>query len=73
MKANLIVEINEITVRDCSLIEDEGLISLLSLRPELSFSYEDENDSNILVIKGPTLISILQFLSFIELPVKIIV
>jgi len=75
MRSNLIVELNEITIRDYTLIEDEGLVSLVSSRPELSLEYEeDEEKSNrhVIVIKGKSLDALLTFLSFIELPVKII-
>lgn len=75
MKCNLIVEINEITIRDYTLIEDEGLISIVGSRPDLSFSYEDDEekpDKHILVIKGNSLQALFSFLSFAEIAVNVI-
>lgn len=76
MKCNLIVEINEITIRDFTLIEDEGIICLLASQyPNLSFEYEDDEEKPgkyILVIKGATLEALFKFLSFSEIPVKVI-
>lgn len=75
MRCNLIVETNEIAVRDYSIAEDEGLIVLVSRWPYLSFSYEDDEENrgkHIFIIKGRRLESVLDFLSFSEIPVKII-
>lgn len=75
MKSNLIMELNEITVRDYSLIEDEGLISLVAGHPGLSLSYEDDEEKpnrHVIVIKGPTLDSLFKFLHATDLPVCII-
>lgn len=74
MNCNLIVEINEITVRNYSLIEEEGLISHIGSRPGISFEYEkdEETAGRVLVIKGESLDALLEFLSFTELKVKII-
>lgn len=75
MKCNLFVEINEITIRHYSLIEDEGLISLVGCRSGLSFLYEDDEEEpgrQVLVIKGDSIAALFEFLSFTELAVKII-
>jgi len=75
MKANLIVEINEITIRHYSIIEEEGLLTHVKLHPELSFEYEEdeeEPDKHVLIVKGKSLDDLLTFLSSTELLVKII-
>lgn len=75
MRCNLILKTNEVTVRDYTLIEDEGLISLVSSRIGLSFKYEDDEDKvggHMIVIKGNTLDALFEFLSFTELVVRII-
>lgn len=75
MRCNLIVEALEITIRHYSLIEDEGLISLVGSRSGLSFLYEDDEEEpgrHVLVIKGNSFGALLEFLSFTELIVKII-
>lgn len=75
MRCNLIVEINELTVRDYTLVEDEGLSGLVPGSPGVSRSYEDDEESpgkNMMVIKGIDLNAILKFLSFAEIPVRII-
>lgn len=75
MKCNLIVELNELTVRDYTIVEDEGIIGLLGNRPEISFSYEDDEEidgKHVLVLKAAKLKDMLRFLSFSEIRVKII-
>jgi hypothetical protein len=76
MRCNLIVQINEVTIRDYTLIEDEGIGNLVAgLYPELKMSYEDDEETpgrHMIVITGPDLKSILKFLDFSEIPVKII-
>ena len=67
MKCNLIVEINELTVRDYTIVEEEGILSLLAAEwfADLSFSYEGEDEPEwVLVIKAQDLGSLLRFLSF---------
>lgn len=75
MKCNLIVSINEVTVRDYTLIEDEGLQALASSRAGVSLTYEEDEEKankHVIVIKAITFDLLLQFLSFIELPVNVI-
>lgn len=75
MLANLILQLNEVTIRDYSLIEDEGLQALVSSREGLSITYEDDEErpgQHIIVIKAPDLKRLFSFLDFIGLPVKII-
>ncbi len=74
MKANLIIELNQITVRGYSLIEEEGLIALLSAHKSLTFTYEDneEGKGQVFVIDAPSLHFIFNFLHASELPVTII-
>ena len=75
MKCNLIVDTNELTVRDYTIIEDEGIGNLLALYPHISMTYEDDEKSpggNMIVITAPDLKSIFKFLDFAEIQVKII-
>lgn len=75
MNCNLVVESKEITIRGYTLVEDEGLIALIGSRPELTFEYEGDQESpgrHMLVVKGDRLESLLNFLSFSEILVKII-
>jgi hypothetical protein len=75
MKCNLIIELNELTVRDYSIIEEEGILASMNNYAQLSFSYEEDEESAskyVLIIKGPVLTPLLSFISFIELPVIII-
>lgn len=75
MRCNLIIEINEITVRDYTIVEEEGLIDLTGNRPDISFEYEDDEEKpgkHILVIKGKTLKALFSYADFAEIPVKII-
>lgn len=75
MKCNLIVQTKEVTIRDYSIVEDEGIGNLAAGHPELNMSYEDDEKTpgkNVIVITAPDLNSILKFLDFAELPVKII-
>lgn len=75
MKCNLIIETNEITIRDYSLIEDEGLISIIGSRPALSFSYEDDEEQpgkHVLIVKAAAIKSLFEFVAFIEVAVNII-
>ena len=80
MKCKLIVQINEVIIRDYSLIEDEGLNSLVSGskgmgNPGLTLTYEDEEETPgryVIVIKALNLTSLLEFLDFAEIQVKIL-
>jgi hypothetical protein len=74
MKANLLIQINEITVRDYTLIEDEGIGASLSNYPNLSSVYEDDGErpgKHMIVIRGKTLEDLFKYLDFVELPVWI--
>ena len=72
MKANLITEIKEVTFRALSIIEEEGIMSLLNAHPDITFKYEEEPDGRVLVLQSPYLIPLFKFLSFSEIPVTII-
>lgn len=72
MKANLIIEINEITLRDYSLIEEEGILSVLHAYPDIRFVYEEDDDDRVFVLKASVLAPLLKFLSFTAIPVTII-
>lgn len=77
MKANLIVSILEVTIREYSLIEDEGLGNLMGSdsTPNVSLAYEDDEEKpskHVIVITGKTLEDLFRFLDFTEIPVKII-
>lgn len=72
MKANLITEIKEITFRELSIVEEEGIMGLLHAHPDITFQYEDEPDAQVLVLKAQYLIPLFKFLSFAEIEVKII-
>lgn len=79
MRANLIVSINEITIRDYTIIEDEGLGELAAAThlgwSGITLTYERDEESpkkNMILITGPDLPTLFKFLDFIELPVKII-
>lgn len=75
MKCNLIPQTNEITIRQYTLIEDEGITSLVSSRPMLSMKYEDDEENpgrHMIVIAGSSLQALMGFLSFVELPWKLI-
>lgn len=80
MTSKLIVQINEVLIRDYSLIEDEGLNALVAGADNLgitglALSYEDDEEENegksTIIIAAPDLPSILKFLHFIDLPVEI--
>jgi len=80
MKANLIVQTNEVTIRDYTLIEDEGFGNLVSGSEAISIAgikmeYEDDEDNpgkNMIVITAPDLPSIFKFLDFAGIPVHIL-
>lgn len=75
MKCNLIVGLNEVTIRDYTLIEDEGLQTLVSTRGNIRLTYEDDEERPnyyVITISAPDQSTLFSFLSFIELPVKII-
>jgi len=75
MRCNLIVELNEVTIRDYTLIEDSGIVAHIDFLPGISFQYEDDKEkpgTRIIVVKGESLKAILHWLSFVELQVKII-
>lgn len=80
MKCNLIVQTNELTVRDYTIVEDEGMGNLLAGaagmgNPGLVLSYEGDEENpgkNMIIIAAQDLPSILKFLDFAELPVRIL-
>jgi hypothetical protein len=77
MKANLIVSINELTIKDYSLLEDEGLGNLMGsdVTPNVSMAYEDDRESpgkHMIVIKGKSLEDLFKFLDFTDIVVKIV-
>jgi hypothetical protein len=75
MKANLKVATNEVVISDYTLIEDEGLLQLVSSRTVFTYAYEDNEErpgQHVFVIRGQRLMDLLEFLSFIELPVQVI-
>ena len=75
MRCNLIVELNEVTIRDYSLIEDSGILAHIDFMSGISFEYEDDEEQpgkHVIVIKGKSLEAILRWLAFVELQVKII-
>lgn len=76
MKCNLIIQTNEVTIRDYTLIEDSGIMSHVGvdILPGISSSYEEdeENSENqMIVIKGETLETLFKWLDFLALPVRI--
>lgn len=75
MKCNLIIQINEVTIRNYTIIEDEGIGNLVSLYPELKMSYEDDEEmagKYVIIISAPEAKPLLKFLDFAELPVRIL-
>lgn len=77
MRCNLIVDTNEVTIRDYTLIEDAGIGNHIGadFLPVVSFKYEDDEESlgkQMIVVKAQVLSELLKWLSFVELPVKII-
>ena len=80
MKCNLITQINEVTIRNYSLIEDEGLNALVAGsagmgNPGLTLFYEDDEENlgqHMIVITAPDMDGILKFLDFAEVPVRIL-
>lgn len=75
MKCNLIVQINEVTIKDYTLIEDEGIIHLVERYPALKMTYEDDEEvpgRYVIVLAAPDLESLFEFLDFAEIPVKIL-
>lgn len=77
MKANLIISICEVVIRDYSLIEDTGIISHVGtdITPNTTFEYEDDEENpgkHMIVIKGKSLEDVLKFLDFTEILVKIV-
>jgi hypothetical protein len=72
MKANLIVEINEITIREMSKIEEKGVLAFLEGRENLSSKWEHEDDVYTFVIGANELRPLLEFLNWSELPVTVI-
>jgi hypothetical protein len=76
MKANLKVATNEVVISDYTLIEDEGLLQLVSSRTVFTYAYQDNEErpgKHLFVIRGQRLMDLLEFLSFIELPVQVII
>jgi hypothetical protein len=77
MKANLIVKTCEVTIRDYSLLEDEGIGNIVNGNQEwgLSHTYEEDPESSTghaIVIRGQSLERILDFLDFSEIRVMVI-
>lgn len=80
MKANLITQLNQVTIRDYSLLEDEGICSLVAGSMGLGNSriimiYEDDEENpgrHMIVIAAPDHEAILKFLDFAEIPVRIL-
>ena len=80
MKAKLNTKTFEIVIDDYSIVEDEGLCRLVDAGenlgyPELSLRYDDKEDAPgkyTIVIDSKSLPSLLKFLSFSEIRVKII-
>jgi hypothetical protein len=83
MKAKLITQSNELVVRNYSLIEDEGLAAVVAGsdgmgNPGITMAYEDDegNEGNegkdMIVITATSLPSILKFVDFIGVEVKIL-
>lgn len=74
------MQINEVAIRDYTLLEDEGLNSLVAGseqlgNPGLSLKYEEDEENpgrHMIIIAALDLPSILKFLDFAELPVKIL-
>lgn len=80
MKANLIVSINEVTIRGYSLIEDEGINNLVAGSasmgyPGITMTYEDDEENpgkHMIVIAAPDQTSIFKFLDLAEIAVNIL-
>lgn len=75
MKCNLILQINEVTIRNYTIIEDEGIGNLVTHYPELKMSYEDDEEMpgmHVIVISAPDPKPLLKFLDFSELSVRIL-
>lgn len=78
MKCNLVVKTNEITIRDYSLIEDEGLIHLASSQPGVKMEYEIDEEKpadrvvHMIVIKGETIEHLFKFIAFVDIAVFVI-
>lgn len=77
MRCSLIVSINEVVVRDYTLIEDAGLRDHVGVDflPGISFEYEVDEEKpgkKMIIIKGTSLDTLLKWLSFVELAVTII-
>lgn len=77
MRCNLIAAINEVTIRDYTLIEDAGLRDHcgVDFLPGISFEYEEDEEEpgkHMIVVRGQTLEALFKWLSFVELQVKII-
>ena len=75
MRCNLIIQINEVTIRDYTVIEDEGIGGLLTNYPEITLRYEDDDKTpgrTMMVLAAPDLSCLFQFLDFSEIPVRIL-
>lgn len=80
MKANLITQLNQVTIRDYSLLEDEGICSLVAGstgmgNPGIIMTYEDDEENpgkHIIIVTAPSLGGILEFLDQTDIPVKIL-
>jgi len=79
MNANLLLELNEITIRNYSYVEEKGIIQILisTFPPKLTFEFEEDEDGEnngqqVLVLKGNSLQALLSFLANSKIPVTII-
>ena len=80
MKANLITHINEVTMRDYTIIEEEGLNTLVRGsaamgNPGLTLSYKDDEENpgkHMIVIAAPDLAGIFKFMDQAEIAVYIL-
>lgn len=75
MKCTLVIPSNELTIRDYTIIEDEGIGAVLASYPEIKRAYKNDEEfvgNKMMVITSLDLQPILKFLSRTELPVRII-
>ncbi|HET6255884.1 MAG TPA: hypothetical protein VFE32_17535 [Puia sp.] len=80
MKANYVTQTNEVTIRDYSLLEDEGVGNLVEAAEGMGWigvtsEYEDDELSpgkHMIVITAVDQLSLFRFLEHAEIPVYII-
>ena len=80
MKANLITQLNQVTIRDYSLLEDEGICSIVTGSADMgnsgiTMTYEDDEENpgkHMIIVTAPDLTGILTFLDQAEIGVKIL-